>query len=170
MSKVDSSVDNELQKILDKNKNKNIKYEIKIHSKLTMDFDQNDEIFQLTEKVGTIIRSNNCNSCQKDISNSKSQFCDFCGSRACKVCMHKTRCFYGNKPNIKPKHMISDLKSQPRGLCCKVCDRKFYMLSSFMEYREKSEKQDELIIETNSEAQEKNLQYQAQKVIIKTIQ
>ena len=44
------------------------------------------------------------------------------------------------------------------------------MLSSFMEYREKSEKQDELIIETNSEAQEKNLQYQAQKVIIKTIQ
>jgi hypothetical protein len=151
---MDSSFDNELQKIIDKNKNKNIKYEIKIHSKLTMDFDQTDEIFELTEKVGTKIRSNNCNSCQKDISSSKAIFCDFCGSRACKICMHKQRCFYGNKPDVKPKHVISDLSEQPTGLCCKICDRKFYMWSSFIEYREKAEQNDELILESHAETQE----------------
>ena len=63
LSKYDSSVDNELQKIIEKNNKKNVKYEIKIDAKLTMDFDAQDEIFFITEKVGTKIRSNNCNSC-----------------------------------------------------------------------------------------------------------
>lgn len=157
MSKMDSSVDNDLQKILDKDKNKNIRYEIKINQKLTMDFDQNDDIFQLTEKVGTKIRSNNCISCQKDVSSSKVQFCDFCGSRACKTCMHKQRRFYGNNGNLHPNLIIFDQSKGPTGLCCKICDRKFYMWSSFIEYREKTLKQDQLIIETNSDAQEKNL-------------
>jgi PP-loop superfamily ATP-utilizing enzyme len=96
-SRSDSSVEDELQKIIETSNNKKtVRYEIKITSKLTMDFDIKDEIFDLTEKVGTKIRSNNCNSCQKDISSTIVQFCDFCGSRACKVCMHKNRCFYGN--------------------------------------------------------------------------
>jgi hypothetical protein len=71
LSKSDSTSvdDDELQKIIESSNNrKNVKYEIKIDAKLKMDFDINDEIFALTEKVGTKIRSNNCNSCQKVIS------------------------------------------------------------------------------------------------------
>lgn len=70
------------------------KYEIKVGRALTLDFDCNNPIFQLTEQVLTRNPSKACMSCKKDLSKSnKPQHCHFCGERNCDKCLHKTRQF-----------------------------------------------------------------------------
>jgi hypothetical protein len=71
---------------------KDDKYEINIGKKV-IDFSCNEDIFNLTEAVGTKVISNYCIACDKNISKTKPQYCDFCGSRACEKCMYKQREF-----------------------------------------------------------------------------
>ena len=122
------------------------KYEIHIGKKI-IDFDCNDEIFYLSEPIGTKVISNNCVACEAEISKQKLQYCHFCGSRACLRCMYKQRAYQGQNSNGR------------KGLVCKICDRKFFMFATFSEYRGKMEAQQKLLNENELIANEKNQEY-----------
>ena len=58
-----------------------------------LSFDCNDPIFKLHVPCTTKFPSNNCSFCEKELVKKEKLFCDFCGSRTCDKCLHKTRKF-----------------------------------------------------------------------------
>lgn len=130
--------------------------------KKEVEFNYNDEIFKLREPVGTKVISENCNSCDANISKEKEQYCDYCGSRNCKKCMYKTRQFQSHLMDAETENIVQPIATGsklsnsianvtprlsknnstessliPSGKCgkvCKICDRKFFMYSHYHKY------------------------------------
>ena len=102
-----ASSTNELERLMEKTKlKKEVKYEMFVGNN-TIDFDINDKIFLRTGPNNSkMIGSKNCVSCSKVFKDNKSsQYCQFCGSRACKTCMFKQREFVGGETSIKKQNL-----------------------------------------------------------------
>ena len=62
-------------------------------NKEIVSYTKNYIICTTSAERGTKVISNYCIACDKNISKTKPQYCDFCGSRACEKCMYKQREF-----------------------------------------------------------------------------
>ena len=80
-----------------------------------------DPIFLIGGPIQKKNRSGNCTSCKSFVFESESQmkFCEFCGWSNCEKCLQKERMY--------PRGRIDAEGKKPKGLCCKLCDRKFLM-------------------------------------------
>lgn len=69
-------------------------------------FDPNSDIF-LVSGTGQVakIKSQYCSVCEKDVGMKTDTYCDFCGSKACEICMHKMRRFF---QVMKPEGTVID--------------------------------------------------------------
>eukprot|EP00347_Sterkiella_histriomuscorum_P020655 403336974 len=98
--------------------------DIKINEKIWVRFDENDEIFMLSECVDERFKdhtSAECNACLKP--NKKLSNCEFCGTLNCPTCINKSRPF----PQRNPQ------KAQ-RGQICIVCNKKFLYRDAMHEF------------------------------------
>jgi hypothetical protein len=60
--------------------------------------------------------------------------CEFCGHKACEKCCYKQRPFANTKVDTTGMTLEQMHKVCQFGKICKVCDRKFFLRTTYLEY------------------------------------